>query len=955
MRLTSLRISFLALLLCLTPRFVPLYAQFNGKSFVINFSKKAYNGGNQNWSVDIDSTGMTYIGNNQGLLRFDGSNWDLFHMPDNMVVRSVAVAPDNRIYVGGFEEFGFFSLNSGGFLDYTSLSTSTVKENFHNDEIWRIVIHQGKVYFQSFSHIYVYDGKSVNVLDPGGTIVLLLEARERLFVHRVGEGLFEIRSDSLHFIQGSSFLANDEVKMILPYKTHDFLVGASSGGLYVMDEKGFHPLDKPVNRMIKDAEVNNGIVVGNFLVIGTIVNGIYILNSDGSLREHLNTDNFLQNNTVLALKTGNAGSFWAGLDRGLDYVSLNNPLSFYMDPSRSRRTVFTAALTGDTLWVGTNQGVFRYEHNPSMGYLNPVFVEGTQGQVWDLSVIDGELFCGHTNGTFLIRSGKPERISDVNGGYEIRKIEANGHDILLQSSYSVFSVYTRSENGWKFSRVIPGFYEPVPHFEPDHYGYIWASHASKGLYRLRFDPGYTRVEAVRYFGQRDGFPTERNIQVAKVDNRVIFCTRKRIYTYNDLSDSIVPYTSLNQQLGEYSASGNIISVANDKYWCIAGNKAAFFRISNGRAVKLFSYDLSRQGAYFGTGHSDVSILKNNLYLLCLDNGFALYSESDSVFTYPQARPLIRMVRAFDRKKRTWLAEVNPGKAVMELPYAYRNLDISFSADQIFASPAFSYRLGTIDNQWSEWSEKSQVTFTRLPSGEYRFMLRTLKLDGSISPTVALGIKIRRPWYASIAALLIYGAFLFAIIIILRVLFVRRLKAHAARMQTLEKEKRQRVKLMADQEMIRLKNEKLQSEVSHKNIQLANYTMTILKKNELLIKLKDEITGQKKDLGGRYPNYHYDRLISMIDSNLSSEDDWKIFEMHFDQAHENFFMRLKSNYPELTPSDMKLCAYLRLNLSSKEIAPLLNISVRGVEIRRYRLRKRLFLNTEDNLIEFLMNF
>ena len=124
---------------------------------------------------------------------------------------------------------------------------------------------------------------------------------------------------------------------------------------------------------------------------------------------------------------------------------------------------------------------------------------------------------------------------------------------------------------------------------------------------------------------------------------------------------------------------------------------------------------------------------------------------------------------------------------------------------------------------------------------------------------------------------------------------------------------------------------------------------------MLLKIKDEIADQKNELGGRYPKYYFEKIVDMIDANISTEDDWKVFEMHFDQAHENFFKRLKEQYNELTPSDLKLCAYLRLNLSTKEIAPLLNISVRGVEIRRYRLRKRLDLPTEDNLVEFLLSF
>ncbi len=946
---------FVVFFLSATSSSYSLPADFDGKSFVINFNKSDYTGGNQNWSVDVDASGIVYIGNNQGLLKFDGANWDIFHMPDDMVVRSVAAGDSGKIYVGAFEEFGFFSMNSQGFFDYTSLSIRMKKVNLHNDEIWRIVIHKGKVYFQSFSHIYVYNGESVKVIDPGGTIVLLMEARERMFVHKVGDGLYEMKDDSLFPVRGSEILAGDEVKTILPFGKSAFLVGSSSAGLFVMDGKTFRPLEKPVNALIRESEVNNGITLDSLLIIGTIVDGIFILNPDGSLREHLNTDNFLQNNTVLALRSVKNHSFWAGLDRGVDFITLDNPLSFYMDPSRNRRTVFAGALTGDTLWVGTNQGVFRYLDDPSTGYSHPEIVDGTQGQVWDLSVIDGELICGHTNGTFRIINGKPQRISAINGGYAIRKFGTFRGDILLQSSYSVFSVYKRSGSEWTFSHVIPGFYEPVPVFEADHSGYIWASHASKGLYRLRFDAGFTRVESARYFGKKEGLPSERHIMVANVDNRVVFCTRKKIYTYNDLADTIVPFESLNRELGGFAASDRIVAMGNDKYWCIAGNSVALFRIYNGNARRIFSYDLSLQGASLGSGQGGIYILKKDLYLICLDNGFALYHERDSAATYAERRPLITMVRASDRRKRYYILPAGEKRTSLDLPYSFGNVEFYISSDQVCVDPVFSYRLSGFDNLWSDWSGQSKIMYTRLPAGEYRFAVKTLGGDGNSSDPVTFSLRIKRPWYASIAALIVYTCLFFALLLFFRILFTRRLMKHTIRMQTLEKEKRYRDKVIAEQDIIRLKNEKLQSEVSHKNIQLANYTMTILKKNELLIKIKDAINAQKKELGGRYPNYHYDKLVRLIDSNLSSEDDWRIFEMHFDQAHENFFMRLKASYAELTPSDLKLCAYLRLNLSSKEIAPLLNISVRGIEIRRYRLRKHLLLNTQENLVEFLMNF
>jgi len=159
----------------------------------------------------------------------------------------------------------------------------------------------------------------------------------------------------------------------------------------------------------------------------------------------------------------------------------------------------------------------------------------------------------------------------------------------------------------------------------------------------------------------------------------------------------------------------------------------------------------------------------------------------------------------------------------------------------------------------------------------------------------------------------------------------------------------------EQEIIKLQNENLQAEISHKNIQLADSTMAIIKKNELLIEIKEELDNQRNKLGQEYPQRYFERLLSLINKNISNDNDWNVFEQLFDQAHENFFKRLKTAYPDLTQSDLKLCAYLKLNLSSKEIAPLLNISFRGVETRRYRLRQRLSLDSDNNLVEFIMQF
>jgi len=243
----------------------------------------------------------------------------------------------------------------------------------------------------------------------------------------------------------------------------------------------------------------------------------------------------------------------------------------------------------------------------------------------------------------------------------------------------------------------------------------------------------------------------------------------------------------------------------------------------------------------------------------------------------------------------------------------------------------------------------------LPAGSYTFSVRAIDLNGSLTETSSVAITIQKPWYQSPGAYILYLLMFASLGITVRLYLSRkRWKEHGRFMEERHTEmSRDREK--AEKEIIKLKNEKLQSEIEHKSSQLASNTMAIMRKNNLLSTIKDELQLQKERLGDSFPDKSYNKLMKLIEGGVEDEHEWEIFEQLYNEAHGNFFKRLKETYPQLTPSDLRLCAYLRMNLSSKEIAPLLNISVRGVEERRYRLRKRLDLSTETNLTELIMTF
>ncbi|HYG20523.1 MAG TPA: LuxR C-terminal-related transcriptional regulator, partial [Ohtaekwangia sp.] len=145
---------------------------------------------------------------------------------------------------------------------------------------------------------------------------------------------------------------------------------------------------------------------------------------------------------------------------------------------------------------------------------------------------------------------------------------------------------------------------------------------------------------------------------------------------------------------------------------------------------------------------------------------------------------------------------------------------------------------------------------------------------------------------------------------------------------------------------------LEEDVIHKSKELANYTMLLVKKRELLSEIQDELKGVKESLRSDAARQKLRELLKKISANLADEEHLQVFEANFERVHHEFFTGLKTTFPDLTQKELRLCAFVRMNLTNKEIASILNISVRGVETARYRLRKRLSLNHEEDMAGFL---
>ena len=141
---------------------------------------------------------------------------------------------------------------------------------------------------------------------------------------------------------------------------------------------------------------------------------------------------------------------------------------------------------------------------------------------------------------------------------------------------------------------------------------------------------------------------------------------------------------------------------------------------------------------------------------------------------------------------------------------------------------------------------------------------------------------------------------------------------------------------------------------HKDKELANTAINLVQKNKQLNKIKIDLQKIQSELKEELVKNRIAMIIRKIDRETSNDESWSIFETNFEQVHEDFLKRIREKHPDITPKELKLAAYLRMNMSSKEIAALMNITTRGVEISRYRLRRKLDIERTQNLIDYILS-
>ncbi len=870
-----------------------------------NFQPADYGAQNQNWSLAQSPEGWLYAGNNGALMAFDGAQWQQYALPEKQALRCVAVGRSGEVFCGGFAEFGYWEKDAAGQLRYHSLSARLGEGQVGKEEIWHILALPDYVLFQSFSTIYKYDYQKVQALKPPNAIMFAQLVNDRVLLPVIERGLYELLPDNtFRALPGSEVLKDKIVQFLVPNGQGGIWAGTSSDGIFELQDGQCKPWANPLNAVFRKKQLNKALALrdGGW-AIGTILDGAYILHPSERLRYHLNREHGLQNNTVLAMLEDRAGNLWLGLDKGIDLAALRSPLTFFADQTGKIGTVYAAAEHAGHLYIGTNQGVFRTPYPSSLAIPPIALVEGSQGQVWQLKVFDSQLLCGHNSGTFLVEGSSVRRISSVTGGW--CTVQVPGHpNMLLQATYTGLVLFQKDKTGsWAFKNRVGGFSEPLKKIAFHGAGDLWAAHPNKGLYRLRLSDDLSQVKEFKKYSRDDGLPSDFQLSLSI------------------LPDSGLVVNALPSASVILNHDGRVVFEALAARKLLAGRPGEVFAIdSNGLWLRKGHGQPQKIPLALVPSYENVETLSGGDYLFCLENGYALLPQNASIAPANLPPIVIKILKTADNQS------FLPG-GDLTFPFQHNSLSFQF-AQPFFEHPVrFSWFLEGFSKSWSPWSYAAEKEFTNLPSGRYTFRVRS-DIGGE---EAAAAFRIAPPWYRSGLAFVGYALLLFCLLWQLERFNKRRLDRHRAR---LEIDKQREILLL---------------EVENKSRELSNAAFNLIRKNETLQGLKDKLLDAKNEPRA------LSRIIREIDAHLEGDHDWELFEASFNQVHDDFFKRLMLEFPDLTPGDLRLAAYLKMNLSSKEIAPLLNISVRGIENKRYRLRKKLNLPEEANLTEFIMAF
>jgi len=927
-----------------------------------------------------DENGLLWIATNKGLIQYDGRTFNRFPKKINADIANSSInklALTNQfLWIGTFNN-GLFRYN---------ITTQQIKKisSIENDQIKAIeYTSQGKLYIgtdkgliilnESFTdnptpqvllrsfvncvfsdrdnHLWIgtWNNGLLHTLDKSpsnkvhfnhlfaiDTTITIMQINQdihgRIWIGTWGHGiyLYDIEKDSLSHIDYKQFQSGPEGKIITDIvfdNDNNAWLSTYENGVFSLDEElkiaKNYTTETSQHGNISSNTIYKLYLTDNILWVGTVGDGINSTDLTYSHFEQIGKE-ILGTNHISCVKQDYDSTLWIGtLDKGMYHYNVSTGILKSIDKVTSGSSITTNHISSlcvdkEYVWIGSNYGLYKYsKHTNKISY---VFNANRQKEDVNIQSMmmdrEGNLLLGFLNGTVTLYYPNRDTSIVFTQGSSNNKLQINIVQTLLE----------------------------------DRNGNYWVG-LQKGLLRIN-----KKTQKVEKYLKGESSLTSHNISalhedrngnlwIGTFDNGIIVLNRKQEFEAQFTTENNLPNNEIQAFVEE----------ENGTIWVLSPNGAATVDIES-LTIEHKNIANSANNFYFNGG-----IVLSNGKLLFTGNGITIFESKYGQIAHKTWSPILTQLNIFNTP--AFAKDTLNSGFVLDSAITYNNsIDLCYSENVFsleFTCPSvrnyyqanYAFMLEGFDKGWNFTNSTTpKAHYMNLKGGIYYFNVKTLHPNGKWSRIKQLTITIHPPFWKTIW----FISLILLVTLIAMYIFIK--------YQIKQKQKEyEREQLKKEQEIIKLKNEKLSVELEtqtkqleHKNSEITSAVVNITRKNEVLNNIKSNLNDLVDKVGANV-RPRFKAIIKEIDNDVAVEKNWEQFITHFNALHKNFLDRLKNEYPDLSPSNLRLCAYLRLNLTSKEIATMMNISVSGVEKSRYRLRKKLGLATEENLTEFIMKY
>lgn len=949
------RILLICLILCTSGYWL---FGFFAKYPIQNFTPTEYKAGIQNIDFAQNRDMTLFVANNLGVLSFNGIAWKTHDFKTGKKKRSLAFDEQtNRLYVGSQGEFGYFDAD----WNYVSLVDKVPANAMDFDEVWDVFLLQDQVYFCTFKGIYAFDGTTIQVIQHPEGLERSFLTDGKLFTQSQSGKLFELEGNQLTSSYPQA-VKEQIIAGIIP-KDEGYLLFYNSGQIEFTTSFGVTPSHSVLMEALRETYVNHVLQLSDTrLAISTQTAGLFLYDLQENTLDRISTQEGLASKACLRSFQDYFGNLWIGMQNGLALVHINSPMRLLNQDLNIQGSGYEAFETSVGTYYTTSNGIYYLKKEDSASR----FLSGVEGPAYGMQEIAGKIYAGHHTGLFLLENGDAKRIAFTDGLWQVKQLKSQP-EYAIGGTYSGLYLFRLNQDRiLEPVQQIAGFDASSRFFEEDQMGKIWVGQYYKGLYQLELSADLTQAD-VKPISQDSKLPINEQIILNSVDDDLYLATNVGLYHLQPNNAEIRNAELFSENIGK------------EPIYLLEQDNKNHVHVLTENAVGFFKRISSSNYAYVPSSLYQLRYHLNNDLLhasINIKDGI-LFSANEGFIHYNPALedPLkagqsLIISRVFSVTKNNTLYQRQPfaekAETIPQLVVGVQDKVIQIDVESFqFNDPnnqQFRYFLKDLDEDFGEWTEAATKEYTNLKEGTYEFTAQTRNYLGQITDSQTLLLTVKPPFHRSTFAKTFYILMGLASLFFIFRYQRRRYKRKAKKMEeakqlelAAKQQKLIEMEQQKEQELLQLKDEKMQSELQHVNNLLAASTMNLVVKNEFIEAIKEELQAVKQKGRGVETKQALEKIVREIDTTLRLQEDWEQFEYHFNKVHRDFLTRLRADYPDLSPNEQKLCAFLRLNLNTKEIANLLHISLRGVEVARYRLRKKLDLEKGQNLSKFILEF